>query len=59
MNNSTTNKNIETQNQTNLDWNLIQSQMKNKLGIEIFESFQKSQYQVYFSFEIGLSSNLS
>jgi chromosomal replication initiator protein len=41
MNSSTTNKNIETQNQTNLDWNLIQSQMKNKLGIEIFESWLK------------------
>jgi chromosomal replication initiator protein len=41
MNNSITNKNIETQNQTNLDWNLIQSQMKNKLGIEIFESWLK------------------
>jgi chromosomal replication initiator protein len=41
MNNSTTNKNIETQNQTNLDWNLIQSQMKNKLGSEIFESWLK------------------
>jgi chromosomal replication initiator protein len=41
MNNSTTNKNIETQNQTNLDWNLIQSQMKNKLGIEVFESWLK------------------
>ena len=41
MNNSTTNKNIETQNQTNLDWSLIQSQMKSKLGIEIFESWLK------------------
>ena len=41
MNNSTTNKNIEIQNQTNLDWSLIQSQMKNKLGIEIFESWLK------------------
>jgi chromosomal replication initiator protein len=41
MNNSTTNKNIETQNPTNLDWSLIQSQMKNKLGIEIFESWLK------------------
>ena len=41
MNNSTTNENIETQNQTNLDWSLIQSQMKNKLGIEIFESWLK------------------
>jgi chromosomal replication initiator protein len=41
MNNSTTNKNIETQNQTNLDWSLIQSQMKNKLGVEIFESWLK------------------
>jgi chromosomal replication initiator protein len=41
MNNSTTNKNIETQIQTKLDWSLIQSQMKNKLGIEIFESWLK------------------
>ncbi|MDC1170011.1 chromosomal replication initiator protein DnaA [Candidatus Pelagibacter sp.] len=41
MNNSTTNKNIETQNQSNLDWSLIQSQMKSKLGIEIFESWLK------------------
>ena len=41
MNNFTTNKNIETQNQTNLDWSLIQSQMKSKLGIEIFESWLK------------------
>ena len=41
MNNSTTNKNIETQNPTNLDWSLIQSQMKSKLGIEIFESWLK------------------
>jgi len=41
MNNYTTNKNIETQNQTNLDWSLIQSQMKSKLGIEIFESWLK------------------
>jgi chromosomal replication initiator protein len=41
MNNFTTNKSIETQNQTNLDWSLIQSQMKNKLGIEIFESWLK------------------
>ena len=41
MKNSTTNKNIETQNQTNLDWSLIQSQMKSKLGIEIFESWLK------------------
>ncbi|MDC3385516.1 chromosomal replication initiator protein DnaA, partial [Candidatus Pelagibacter sp.] len=41
MNNSTTNKNIETQNQTSLDWSLIQSQMKSKLGIEIFESWLK------------------
>jgi len=41
MNNSTTNKNIEIQNQTNLDWSLIQSQMKSKLGIEIFESWLK------------------
>ena len=28
-------KNLENLNQTNLDWNLIQTQMKNKLGVEI------------------------
>ena len=41
MNNINTNKNIETLNQTSLDWNLIQSQMKNKLGVEIYESWLK------------------
>src|SRR6056300_1382398 len=41
MNNTTTNKNIETLNQNNLDWNLIQSQMENKLGVEIYESWLK------------------
>jgi chromosomal replication initiator protein len=41
MNNTTTNKNIETLNQNNLDWSLIQSQMKNKLGVEIYESWLK------------------
>ena len=34
-------KNLENLNQTNLDWNLIQTQMKNKLGIEIYESWLK------------------
>ena len=41
MNNTTTNKNIETLNQNNLDWSLIQSQMKSKLGVEIYESWLK------------------
>ena len=41
MNNTTTNKNIETLNQNNLDWSLIQFQMKNKLGVEIYESWLK------------------
>ena len=41
MNNTTINKNIETLNQNNLDWSLIQSQMKSKLGVEIYESWLK------------------
>jgi len=38
MNNSFTNKNLKSEN---LDWNLIQSDMKNKLGPEIYESWLK------------------
>ena len=38
MNNSITNKNLKDHN---LDWNIIQSQMKNKLGLEIYESWLK------------------
>ena len=38
MNNSFINKNI---NSLNLDWSLIQSEMKNKLGTDIYESWLK------------------
>ena len=38
MNNTITNKSLKHQD---LDWNAIQSQMKNKLGVEIYESWLK------------------
>ena len=41
MNNSSINKNLETLNQPKLDWSLIQTQMKSKLGVEIYESWLK------------------
>jgi len=41
MNNSSINKNLETLNQSKLDWSLVQTQMKNKLGLEIYESWLK------------------
>ena len=41
MNTSSTNKNLKILNQSNLDWDLVQTQMKNKLGLEIYESWLK------------------
>ena len=41
MNNTTINKNIENFKSEGLDWGLIQTQMKNKLGQEIYESWLK------------------
>ena len=41
MNKSTINKNLENLNTKSLDWILIQNQMKNKLGLEIYESWLK------------------
>ena len=41
MNNSLINKNLETLNPKSLNWGLIQTQMKNKLGAEIYESWLK------------------
>ena len=41
MNNSYKNKNINNTNSEKFDWNLIQSEMKNKLGLEIYESWLK------------------
>ena len=41
MNNSIKNKDLNKLKSANLDWNLIQSEMKNKLGIDIYESWLK------------------
>ncbi len=41
MNNSFTNKNINNLKPSSIDWNLIQSDMKNKLGLEVYESWLK------------------
>ena len=41
MNNSFTNKNLESLKAQSIDWNLIQSDMKNKLGLEVYESWLK------------------
>ena len=41
MNNSFSNKNLENLNLSSLDWNLVQKEMKNKLGAEIYESWLK------------------
>ena len=41
MNNSSINKDFKKLKISNLDWELIQIQMKNKLGIEIYESWLK------------------
>ena len=41
MTNSFISKNLENLNSPSLDWNLVQSQMKNKLGVEVYESWLK------------------
>ena len=41
MNNTFTNKNINNSKFQNLDWITIQSDMKNKLGVDIYESWLK------------------
>ena len=41
MNNSNTNKNLNNSNTENLDWIAIQSDMKIKLGLDIYESWLK------------------
>ena len=42
MNNTFTNKNLNNlKTEKILDWNLIQSEMKNKLGLDIYESWLK------------------
>jgi len=41
MNNSKTNTQINNSKPENLDWNLVQTEMKSKLGIDIYESWLK------------------
>ncbi len=41
MNNLNNTKNIQSFKTENLDWNIIQSDMKNKLGLDIYESWLK------------------
>jgi chromosomal replication initiator protein len=41
MNNNSINKDLKHLKSERLDWNLIQSEMKNKLGLEIYESWLK------------------
>ena len=41
MNNNFTNKNFKNLKSEKFDWNLVQLDMKNKLGIEIYESWLK------------------
>ena len=41
MNNSFKNKQLNNEKNSDLDWKLIQSEMKNKLGIDIYESWLK------------------
>ena len=41
MNNSITNKNLDNIKIQSLDWSNIQTQMKNNLGLEIYESWLK------------------
>ena len=41
MNNTFINKDLNNSKSESLNWNLIQSQMKNQLGIEIYESWLK------------------
>ena len=41
MNNTFKNKNLDNLKPAKLDWNLIQLDMKNKLGSEIYESWLK------------------
>ncbi len=41
MNNSNINKKLNSSNSEKIDWKLIQDQMKNKLGLDIYESWLK------------------
>ena len=46
MNKSFTNKNINNLASEELNWQQIQSEMKNKLGLEIYESWLKKYHSL-------------
>ena len=53
MNNSYTNKNLKSEN---FDWSLIQTEMKNKLGLDVYDSWlKKIEFVEEFSNYILLS----
>ena len=41
MNNTFTNNNLDNNKSITINWTLIQSEMRNKLGLEIYESWLK------------------
>jgi len=41
MNNSYTNKSLNSLNSNKFDWTLVQTEMKNKLGLDVYESWLK------------------
>ncbi len=49
MNNSINNNSLKDSKSDILDWNLVQAEMKNKLGLDIYESWLKK-----ITFEINL-----
>ncbi len=41
MNNTYTKKNLSVPKSASIDWNIVQTEMKNKLGLDIYESWLK------------------
>ena len=41
MNNTYTKKNLSVPKSVSIDWNIVQTEMKNKLGLDIYESWLK------------------
>ena len=48
MNNNILNQETQNFSERKLDWPVIQSEMKNKFGKDIFESWIKSQITIFF-----------
>lgn len=44
MNNSINNNSLKDSKSDILDWNLVQAEMKNKLGLDIYESWLKNNF---------------